>query len=118
MAHRMFTTQRAALLKSGLQVGTSGTNISAIVSGSVSACIPAINASAIGTASAVITGMTSGGEVMLMGASVLNASWPGGFQILSVYATGTNSASFNVYNTNWANGAASTGGIRYIGFAA
>lgn len=114
----LFKVRNQAILQGGAQIGANGTAMSALLSGSVAASMPGINASAIGTASAVITGMTAGGEVMLMGASVLNASLPGGFQLLNVYATGTNSASFNIYNTNWANGAASTIGIRYLGVAA
>jgi len=116
-----FKTRRTLLAAGGLTVGASntvdvnGTSISAILAGSVAACMGAINASTMGSASIAITGVSATSKVFAIGACVLNASLPNGFVINNI-RVGTNGASINLFNCGDANGGASTVGFHYVAY--
>lgn len=110
-----FKSRRPVLAQGGIKVGSSGTTVSTIITGSAAACMPGINASAMGSASISITGVSATSKVFVHGACVLNASLPGGFCVNNV-RVGTNGASINLFNCGATNGGASTVGFHYIAF--
>jgi len=75
----------------------------------------AINASAMGSASIAITGVSATSKVFVVGACVLNASLPDGFAINNI-RVGTNGASINLFNCGSVNGGASTVGFHYVAY--
>lgn len=76
---------------SNLRVGSSGTAVTKILMGTVSACVPAMNASTPGTGSANITGLAQGDAIIMQLASY-GAS---GIGIISCSAVAANTASLS-----------------------
>jgi len=103
------------IVGASINFGVDGTSISAILAGSVSSCMPGINASAMGSASIAIAGVSATSKVFVVGACVTNASLPDGFAINNI-RVGTNGASINLFNCGSVNGGASTVGFHYVAY--
>lgn len=70
-----------------VQIGATGTNIFHILAGSVAASTPAINASATGTASATVTGLTTAHKLFVSCSAV-----SGCLTMYNVYCAGASAA--------------------------
>lgn len=85
-SHRV---RRNLLAMGGLNVGN-GTLVEKILTGTVTACAPAMGAAAIGTGSALITGLAESGTLLMQ----LN-SGGSGIRLTSVCPIATNTASLS-----------------------
>lgn len=85
-----FKVRRKEIAKGGMQVGALGSNITGIMQGTVSACVPAMGASGLNSGSMSIPNLPAGAKLFFNGAC------PAGIQIIgaSVTATGSVTASY------------------------
>lgn len=102
-SHRV---RRNLLAMGGLNVGN-GTLVEKILTGTVAACAPAMGASALGTGSALITGLTASGALLMQ----LN-NGGSGLQLTAVCPIAANTASLSFMSLGAT--AASTVMLSYI----
>lgn len=102
-SHRV---RRNLLAMGGLNVGN-GTLVEKILTGTVTACAPAMGASTLGTGSALITGLTASGTLLMQ----LN-NGGSGLQLTAVCPIATNTASLSFMSLGAT--AASTVTLSYI----
>jgi hypothetical protein len=86
------TRRRKLIARGGARVGPSGTDITEIVFGTVTACTPAVSASGdMGTGSMSISALDAGAKIILMPMNAVDGLM---VYAASVTAAGTVSASF------------------------
>ena len=84
-----FKIRQNVLMPGTLKVGSSGTVLTKLLTGTVSASVPAMGASAVGTGSAAITGLAVG-DTLIMQLASYGAS---GIGIVTARAASANTAS-------------------------
>lgn len=85
-----FKVRRREVAKGGIQIGASGSPVSGMLFGTVSACVPAMSGSGLNSGSMNIPGVPAGAKLFFNGAC------PAGVHIVgaSVTATGSVTASY------------------------
>lgn len=105
----VYKVRSKILAQGGLQVGATGTHVTKILAGTVSACVPVINASSVNSGSLAITGATVGDKVFLSG-SVANS----GVMVYAAQVTADGAITASYMNPTGANTGASTLSFSYI----
>ena len=101
--------RRRLLAKGGMKVGSNGTTINKILAGTVSACVPVVNASAVGTGSMLIPDAEAGDRVILSG-----SQGSAGIGVYAAIATAACSVTACYFNPTGTNSSASTLTFSYI----
>lgn len=93
-----FKVRQKTLAATSLQIGTGGTVASELIFGTTTGCVPAMNASSIGSASVAISGLNADATLFLSlyGSTSTGAS---SVAILSVYSVAANAASMYMMST-------------------
>lgn len=100
---RLLTAQGGILVPSGgIQLGTSGTNVTQILAGSVTACFLAMDNQASAAGSAAIAGVAVGDIIYLQTACTTGSAF-----ITSASVTAANAVTFKTYNSSSGTAAAS-----------
>jgi hypothetical protein len=104
-----FKVRQSVLVPSSLQVGANGTKVSQILFGTVSGCVPVINASAIGSGSFSVANVPVGAAVQLT-----IASGAGGLALVGACATANGAISASFVNGTGTNTTASVFSVYYL----
>jgi len=105
----VYKVRSKVLAKGGLVVGATGTHVKKILAGTVSACVPVVNASAFASGSLAITSASTGDKVFLSGSDADN-----GIYVYAAVVTADGAITASYGNNSSANSAASTMSFSYM----
>ena len=106
----VFKVRRRLKAVGGAMIGSGGTAVSEIRFGTVTACVPVIEASAPGSGSIAISGLDSGAKIVFTGGSDVTGG-------VMIYAACVSSGCVHVGYAAPADTAASTLTFQYIAFS-
>ena len=105
----VYKVRSKILAKGGMVVGATGTHVTKLLTGVVTACVPVVNASAFASGSLAITSASTGDKVFLSGSDADNGIY---VYAAIVSADGAISASYG--NNSSANSSASEMTFSYL----